>query len=608
MDQTQFNLDVAHQKYKVWYIKEVALAEQALSQFMEKDVLFGFDLETMSYPEYRFDTTAPLDPLRSTPRLVQICDGRNTLVFDLLYIPRELITPFLESKKLIAHNAMFELRHCYHNFGCKNVDIGCTYLATKLLHHAIYPDDGGISAGLEDIAQSLLKLNLFKNISHKHWFQPDLNFEQVQYAALDAIVVLKVAEKLVTGLKKYGLTDVYQLYKEAQHPLVMMELNGMKIDAVKHREMIGVWKLEAYAAKKELLKLTGLDDITSHKIADYLDKNLPLNIRSIWPLTESGKLSTDANTFSEFSWVDVVEPFARFQKASTLSSTFGMKLQHKISPVSGRIHTSYKLCGARTGRLSSSNPNLQNMPRDAQFRSLFVPEEGNVFVVADFNQIELRVCAELSQDEQMLNAYRLGMDLHSLTAANTARKPVDQLTKEDRQRAKALNFGLVFGLGADGFQKYAKKQYKVELDAGQAYFAVREWHDLYAGYTEWQHKQAADCSLSLHVRTPLGKLRKLSWENHYGASANTPVQGGASECILRSLCGLNSGDLPTSARLINTVHDEIIVECPDDKDTINHVVHALERHMHKGFLSVFPNGITRNLVQISHGANWADAK
>jgi len=607
MKESQFDLDLAGTPIRCWYIRDQSLAEQALSQFMEKDSLFGFDIETMSLPEFRNDTTAPLDPLRSVPRLVQLCDGRNVLVLDLLYIDKSLLKPFLEQKKLIAHNAMFELQHCYQNFKCEKVDIGCTYLATKLLHHALYADDGGISAGLEDVSKSLLKMNLFKEIDHKHWFQPELNFEQVQYAALDAVVVLKLAEKLVRGLQKYGLTEVYKLYKDAQHPLAKMQLNGMKIDTEKHRELIGKWKLEAYAAKKDLIKLTGLDDVTSHKIANYLNENLPPDVLTIWPRTESGKLSTDSNAFAEFSWLDVVEPFSRFQKATILSSTFGMKLQHKINQVSKRVHTNYKLCGARTGRLSSSNPNLQNMPRDPEFRSIFIPEKGNVFVVADFNQIELRVCAELSQDEHMLNAYNLGMDLHSLTAANTARKPVDMLTKEERQRAKALNFGLVFGLGAEGFQKYAKKQYKVDLNLDESFEAVKEWHALYSGYTEFQKTQAANCEMSLEVRTPLGKLRRLSRENYFGASANTPVQGGASEVILRSLCFLPDY-LPDTVKLINTVHDEIILECTSDADVIDQVGISLRDAMVQGFLSVFPNGITRNLVQVSHGKNWAEAK
>ena len=607
MEQNIFDIDFHGTPCRIFYVKEVSVAEQILSCFKEKDCFFGLDLETTALPIYANDRTAPLDPLRSVPRLLQISDGKNIAVFDLLFLPKDLFVEFLQTKRFIAHNAIFEIKHLLRFFNCKNFNVGCTYLATKLLHHAIYVDDGGISAGLEDVVKSVLKLEISKNISHSHWGNPKLNFEQIEYAAIDALVVTKLAPKLSTGLNKYGLGKIYELYKAAQVPLCKMELNGMRINSELHRELIGKWKLEALQAKKELTALTDLDDITGHTIANYLDKHLPPNIRAIWPLTETGKLSTDANTFSEFSFVDIVKPFSKFQKATILCSSFGMKLQQKINPVDNRIHTNYKLCGTRTGRLSSSNPNLQQMPRTAEFRSIFIPEEGNTFVVADFNQIELRICAELSRDQEMLRAYKKGIDLHTLTAANTSHKTMDEITKEDRQKAKALNFGLVFGLGANGFQKYAKKQYGVELSHAESLNEVTAWHDLYEGYTEFQQNQADSCKYSMNVRTPLGKLRKLSEENYYGASSNTPVQGGASEVILRSLCYLESMD-PFNLKFINTVHDEIIVECADNEEEVLWAKSTLETSMIAGFNSVFPKGITKNLVQVSHGKTWAEAK
>src|ERR1051326_6677137 len=135
------------EKIKVHYIKDKTLALNAIAQFMKKDCLFGFDLETVSHEEFREDSTAPLDPLRSTPRLIQISDGKNVLVFDTFFgITLDIFRDFIQSKKLLAHNAMFEIQHLIHNFKITRGDVGCSYLATKLLHHAIYPDDGGIGA------------------------------------------------------------------------------------------------------------------------------------------------------------------------------------------------------------------------------------------------------------------------------------------------------------------------------------------------------------------------------------------------------------------------------------------------------------------------------
>lgn len=607
MDQQTFPLRFLDQEYRLFYIKDPSRAEQALSQFMEKDVLFGFDLETMSYEEFRHDSSAPLDPLRSKPRLIQICDGKNVLVFDTLFgINLGLFRCFLQSKRLLAHNAMFEIQHLIHNFKIDNADIGCTYLATKLLHHALYVDDGGIAAGLEDVVKSLFKINLFKEIDHKFWCRPDLTYEQIEYAALDAVAVLRVGEKLVKGLTKHGLLKVYKLYKDAQWPLAKMQLNGMKIDVEKHRELIGKWKLDAYAAKKELTALTGLQNLTSHTIAEYLEEKLEPSVLAIWPRTDTGKLSTDANAFSEFDWLDIVKPFARFQKATILSSTFGMKLQHKINSVDKRIHCQYKLCGTRTGRLSSVNPNLQQMPHDKETRSIFIPKEGYVLIVADYGQIELRVAAELSQDRQMVHAYREGIDLHQLTAANVSRKRIEDVTDEDRQKAKALNFGLLFGLGASKFKHYAKKQYKVELSTGEAFEAVNSWHKLYEGYSAWQKEQARTCEIDLKVRTITGKLRKLNKDNYYGASANTPVQGSASEVMLRALCLLYKSDIRDY--LINTIHDEIVLEVEAEPVVVSVASHILNDAMEAAYESVFPNGLTRKLVKLKVCAHWGEAK
>ena len=259
MEQQSFPLRFLDQDYKLFYIKEPGRAVQALKQLMDKDVVVGFDLETYSYEQYRHDKTAPLDPLRSFPRLIQICDGKNVLVFDTLFgINLGLFRTFLESKRLLAHNAMFEIQHVIHNFKTDIADIGCTYLATKLLHHALYVDDGGIAAGLEDVVKGLFKVNLFKEIDHKFWCVPDLTYEQIEYAALDAIAVLKVGERLVKGLTKYGLLKVYKLYKDAQWPLAKMQLNGMKIDVEKHRELIGKWKPRSLTVICERMCLAAL--------------------------------------------------------------------------------------------------------------------------------------------------------------------------------------------------------------------------------------------------------------------------------------------------------------------------------------------------------------
>lgn len=928
MEESQFNIEFLGETLNGVYVKDRTTALRITEKLLNSSEYFGFDIETMANIGFDNVLEVLVDPLRSKPRLAQFYAGKNVVVFDLMHIgSTDFLNRLFTQKKLIAHNALFEIQHLLHNFKVKEFDVGCTFLAAKLIGHAKVPDDSGISYSLGSITKQVLKTEIWKDIDHAFWGEPDLNFEQIQYASYDAIATYKVAEKLSVGLKKLGMTAIYRLYKEAQYPIALMQLNGMKIDVEKHLDLISKWKMDAWNARKELEKITGLTVLTSTTMGKYLEETLPPEILAIWPKTESGKsLSVDSNTFSEFDFIEVVEPFSKFQKATTLCSTFGTSLQQKLSVIDNKFHTSFKLGGARTGRLSSSKPNLQNAPRLPEFRSIFIADEGCSLIVADFNQIELRVAAELSGDEEMNRAYRGGLDLHAITAEGITRKKLSDMDEEERakarQNAKACfsgdtevltekgwipfskydgtykiaqatfpvkyfsktdkygptidfvspicvqsfygrtvvslkdrntdiiitpdheivyqnnyrelrkkqfknvsrgemcylpssghllntpllsedfsrllamvhadgcltgfylqlqfkkirkikrcktllnklnldytetktkgysifyvrsikehitafisptkkfcsefifmvdrlafldearhwdgitsaygsrdrikitnidkeslgviqtlcvlsgkqshlryagrtgysnkkrwelsyrlgshaynntksiktrklgakrhvycaqvpsgnivvrrngkplicgncNFGLTFGLGARGYQKHAKKQYKVELSETEAYNSVKSWHRLYAGYSEYQDTQAETCKLELSVKTKLGKIRKLSEENYYGASANTPVQGTASECILYALC-LLARELPACATLINCVHDEIVVQCK--KGAEKEVSAIVSDCMTRGYKVLFPFGLTRGLVKTGVGNNWATAK
>jgi DNA polymerase-1 len=248
------------------------------------------------------------------------------------------------------------------------------------------------------------------------------------------------------------------------------------------------------------------------------------------------------------------------------------------------------------------------LPRDKEVRKNFVAEKNNVFLRADYSQIEIRVAAEVSRDKVMLKAYKDGVDLHALTASLIAKKKLNEVTKDDRQKAKAFNFGLLFGLGPAKFSHYAKKSYGAEVSQEEATAGVKTFRNTYSGYREWQLNQATFAEENHYVSTPCGKKRCLDSDHTYGPSANTPIQGGASECMLYSLIHLN--DFLTShkpnAMIVNCVHDEVVVEShPDDTET---VAAAIKDSMQEGFLDVFPNGITRGITEVTMGKNWAEAK
>lgn len=606
MEQKNFKIDFAGSTFNAWYVKEQATAEQILRELNEKDCIFGIDTETQKSPQFRALTNAALSPHLSTIRLLQIFDGKNTIIFDFNYIncSRDFIT-FLSTHRFIGHNSIFDLQY-FLKLGVPEMNLGCTRILWKLISQAYYPTDSGLDASLGALVSKVLKIDINKEHGASDWSVPDLTFEQITYAALDPIYVMLIAEKLASGVEKYGLKRIYALSKAAQLPLACMQLNGLAIDVEAHKKLITHWRDEAHEAKKKVLNLTGLNDVTSSKIAGWLETHLPKNVLTIWPKTPTGKLSTDAHAFADFSYLDVVEPMSEFQKATTLCSTFGQALIDKINPATKRIHARYNICGARTGRLSSAGPNLQNLPRKKEVREIFIANEGKSFIRADYSQIELRVAAELSGDRAMLWAYKEGIDLHRLTASRIRNKKLEEVTDDDRQIAKAFNFGLLFGLGATKFSHYAKKSYGVAISHMEALRSIEVFRETYAGYREWQLTQAENAKKSLTVTTPCGKRRRLPEDETFGNSMNHPVQGGAAEIMLSALVRLEKTCRKKGWELLNTVHDEVVIEVTEGAE--KYASDLVNIDMECAYREVFPNGIINKLVGIGSGKNWAEAK
>lgn len=594
---------------------------------MKKDVLFSVDVETAALTQYKHIPTAALSPHLSRVRLFQIFDGKKVYVFDcdkieasisFAYRPEVLFIEFLSTKRFVAHNATFELQR-FMQWGVKSCNIACTLITGKLVLQAIYPTDAGLRYDLGSLTDRMLKTNVLKIHGASDWGNPDLTFEQVQYAALDTLYCYAVAEKLANAIPKMGLQRIYQLIKAVQHPVAAMQLNGIGFDIEKHLKAIPYWKESLYRAKMEAIEVTGLKSITPMKISEWLSKNLDKKTKAIWPRTPTKKLATDAHAFSDFDYLPIVKPFSTYQKKKTLCSGFGNKLIQLVNPSTKRLHGSLKICGARTGRFSCSSPNLQNMPRSPSYkdkehgqpdiRDHFVASSNKVFICADFSMIELRVAAELSMDSKMLIAFREGIDLHCLTASVVSGIPIEKIDKKHpaRQHAKALNFGLLFGLGPTKYAHYAKKSYGVDITEDKAFSDIQKWHELYSGYTEWQMEQANRAAETKTCRTPCGKLRKLPKDSTYGNSMNHPVQGGAAEVMMYSLVKLYER-LPKKSRLVNTVHDEVIVEVKNKPFYVDWVKEVIEECMVEGFLEVFPRGCTRGLVEAKAGKTWAEAK
>jgi len=614
MEPIRFEIKMPDRSVPAEYIKSTARALESLSELDPECKIYGLDTETAAHIHTE---KGALDPHVSKIRLMQLSDGKVSFVYDFFHVDPEIFREFLLKNKFTGHNSIFDLRFFINTYEPKTlvfpIRFECTFIMTRLIQHATKVKDSEFGlAGLSAVSEKLLGLVLDKTLQNSKWHNEALTFEQIEYAAYDPVASIDVYHKLLPYIDRMKMNKVYETMRALQHPLAMAELRGIGFDAFKHKEMYRVWAKELFTAREELAEIIGNPKITSATLAKYLEKTLDEDTLTCWTRTDTGKLKTDAHVFAEFSYLDIVKPILRYAKYEKLTSTYGAEFQKNINTVTKKIHTNFNIAGARTGRLSSSKPNMQQMPRDKEIRSLFCADKGRKLIVADFSQIEVRVAAELSQDQNMLHAYKEGLDIYKFTASKVFNVPYEEITKEDprRQLAKALVLGLLFGLGAKGFTHYVKKgsEGKTAITLRESEKLIAAFRKTYSGYTRWQQFRAQAAAESGLTRTMLGKIRRLDPAKSYGPSMNTPVQGSASEIISLAMIRIWKvlAKKKLDCYLILSVHDELILDCAE-KD-VDIVKPLLEDSMVKAYLDVFPKGITRDLVDANDGINWSEAK
>jgi DNA polymerase-1 len=323
------------------------------------------------------------------------------------------------------------------------------------------------------------------------------------------------------------------------------------------------------------------------------------------PVDEKGAPSLDQNLLAFLrSDYELIDQYLSWKTEVTKVSDIH-KLLESIGP-DGRIHCSYRQMGAQTGRLSAASPNLQQVNSGADFRSKFVADTGNTLIVADFSQVELRVAAELSGEQRMIDAYLAGRDLHIETASLIAKVSFDEVTKKQRSSAKAANFGLLFGAGPATLQKQAMTQYGIEMDLQEAKEIVEGFREAYPTLYKWQQDQGTRTTPAVH--TALGRRRMLvGFNDKYTTRINTQVQGTAGDIAEIAISKLWDSLVKApadEARLIAMVHDEIVLEVKEGRK--EHWAALLKASMESAGAEICKK--VPILAEVSWGPTWADAK
>ena len=582
-------------------ITDITAAKEALDSLVVKGDVVGLDLETTGlYPHEG-----------AKARLLQVSpkDG-PVLVIDLFQVGGlSALKKPLQKLKAVAHNAVFEMK--FLTAAGVALTLDCTLLANHILT--------GQMSKLSDLCARYLGVSLDKTLQTSDW-SGDLRDDQLKYAAADAYYTRLLFDKLMLLVEQQGSERVYTVCKEAQQAVVDMELAGMPFDAVAHKILLEKLTLERDGYQIALGEdLKGINLNSGKQLGEWLTRVLGGDTSakfSKWPKTPTGKLATSEKDFKKglrllpkSTQGLITEAFLPYKEREKQITSFGESLTKFLSPVTNRIHASFKMTGTRTGRFSCSKPNLQQIPRDKVFRALFKAPEGRTFVIADYSQMELRVAAIVAHEGKLLEAYKEGKDTHAITAGMLLNKNPEDVTKQERQLAKAVNFGLLYGQGAKGLKDYASSSYGVDISESEAKDYREAWFKAYPAFATWHYTARIEAERLMIVTTPLGRKRGFCSSedgDHFSATKayNTPIQGGAAEVMLAALGKLPDSLSGLDAKPIAVIHDEVIVESP--LEDAPQVAKVLEAAMVQGMLDVFPEASTLGLVEANIASSWAD--
>ena len=462
----------------------------------------------------------------------------------------------------ITGNSKFDYQFLFALYGISLSPVFDTMLAAQVLAGGNY----AASFSLEGVAERYLEETLDKSEQRSDW-SGELSEAQLEYAARDARVLVPLRERLAEALEAEELGRISEIEFAAVATIAEMELAGVKLDVARWKELEltvrerrdkAAERLEAFFPPPEgVLPLEGLGP--------------RLNLNSPKQITDAFKsLGIELADTKVWTLLKVDHPAAKalleYRELQKKLGTYLETYPSFISPKTGRIHANFLQCRVPTGRLACAAPNIQQIPHEDEFRRCFVAEEGYVLVISDYSQIELRILAEVSDDPAFVNAFQRGDDLHRLTAATMYGVPMEEVTKDQRSDAKRINFGLMYGRGA----RSLSAQLGTDEERGRQ--LIDEYFANYPKVQRFLQRTANRAMRDRTLRTLAGRVRKFGNDpvaDDRGAmrreAMNFPIQGAASDIAKLALVYVREDLEGLDARLINSIHDEFVIECEEDQ-------------------------------------------
>ena len=425
-------------------------------------------------------------------------------------------------------------------------------------------------------------------------------------------IVLELYRKFLPMLKENGLEQLfYNIEMPLVHVLGVMEENGVKIDSDNLKGISQEFGQHIHQLEDEIYAMAGLIfNIASPKqLGEVLFERLQLDPKA--KKTRTGQYATGEEVLQKLEGKHpIIKAILDYRSYSKLKSTYLDALPALINPKDGLIHTTFNQAVTATGRLSSNNPNLQNIPvrtaNGREIRRAFVPRSPEyTLMAADYSQIELRIIAHLSQDPAMIADFNLGHDIHAATAAKVFHVPLDQVTKEQRSRAKAVNFGIIYGMSAFGLAQ------RMEISRGEAADIIKKYFEEYAGIKEYMNRSIALAKERGYAETILGRRRYLRDINAANGTVrsfaernaiNAPIQGSSADMIKIAMIAIQSEmeRLQLQSKMILQVHDELVFDAHlDELNTLRSIVNDK-------MVNAMPLSVPV-VVEINTGNNWLEA-
>jgi DNA polymerase I-like protein with 3'-5' exonuclease and polymerase domains/DNA modification methylase len=626
--------------------------------------LLGFDTETAANPgedtrpavrlrlrdgrpsrnQPALKNGAALDSHRSTIRLAQLYGGgRRCLVLDMTIVPLDVLTDVLRRRVMVMHNASFELRFLAEA-GMDFPRFEDTMQAAGLLL-------GTHRRSLDQAVNSYLGIDLPKGLQRSDFSAPRLSPGQIAYAALDAIVTFRLWLKLRLDLYAKERSRAYILQRDVTPAVVHMTRRGITLDHRALQAQMAEWNTTIATARRVFTTDAGQPPpVTPNETRDFLTKVLPSEVIEAWPRTgRQQALSIKAADLKRHISRPPIRALLAINAATKLTSTFGDDLANKVSAKSGRLHANYNVAATKAGRFSASNPNIQQIPKNKAkaLRRCFVAAPGMKLVIADYNAMELRAAAAISQDAAMNADFANGVDLHRHQAAEMLGIPLDEVSKQQRDAAKPICFGTIYGAGRRGLAASAWANYDMVLSEDDAEAARQVFLARYPDLAAWMDRSYTESNRQgALVAGRLGRVIEASWEHQQCANGrynwrfpeedddldldeeemyqrrplqrrsvlkrtlccNAPVQGACADAAMLALTSIEAA--LTEANIeggpVLFVHDEIVLEVPEAD--VERAGAMLVDAMTQAFATTFPNAPLAGLVEVWTGRAWGPSE